>query len=122
MLLYDAACRLCRFTARLVVRIDRAHELAVLPLQDDEAAALLASLSPEQRLASWWIALPNGSLLGQGAGLPALFEAMRITRPLGVVARALPGRLLDRTYELVARNRRTIGRLVPDGPPPRRYP
>lgn len=120
--MYDATCRLCRFTARLVVRLDRAHELAVLPLQDGEATPLLAALPPDQRLASWWIALPDGSVLGQGAGLPVLLGAVHVTRPLAAVARASSGRVLDQAYELVARNRRAIGRFVPDGPAPRRFP
>jgi len=30
--------------------------------------------------------------------------------------------MLDRAYGLIARNRRTLGRFVPDGGAPRRYP
>lgn len=122
VLLYDAACRLCRFTARLVVRVDRAQEVAVLPLQDAEAGPLLASLPPERRLESWRLGLPDGSLVGRGSGMPRLLEAMRMTRPLAAMLPRRHGGWLDRAYELVARHRGAIGRFVPDGPAPRRFP
>jgi hypothetical protein len=38
------------------------------------------------------------------------------------VLEAMPPRLLEAQYELIARNRRRLGRLVPDGPAPRRFP
>jgi hypothetical protein len=62
---------------------------------------LLASLSEDERLASWRLARRDGSLVGYG-----------IVR----------GRVPDALYRLVARNRDVLGRLVPDGPAPRRYP
>jgi predicted DCC family thiol-disulfide oxidoreductase YuxK len=122
VLLYDAACRLCRFTARLVIRLDRTHDLAVLPLQDDEATPILASLPREQRLESWRLACPGGSLVGRGAGLPRLLEAVRLTRPLGPILRRVPESALDRAYDVIARRRGAIGRLAPNGPAPRRFP
>ena len=122
VLLYDAACRLCRLTARVAVRADRAHELAVLPLQDEAATSLLSSLPREQRFESWRLALPDGSLAGGGSGLPSLLAAMRLTRPLAAILRRMPESVLDRAYELVADNRSSVGRFVPDGPAPRRFP
>lgn len=122
MLLYDADCRLCRFVARLVARIDIRSELAVLPLQDLEAASLLESLTAEERLDSWRLALPDGSLPGYGAGLVALAGSLRATRPLRRALGALPAGALDTAYRLGARHRSRIGRLVPDGAAPRRFP
>jgi predicted DCC family thiol-disulfide oxidoreductase YuxK len=122
VLLYDAACRVCRFAARSVVRIDRRRELAVLPLQDDEAATLLAELPEDERLASWRLVSPDGSIVGYGAGLPRLLAAMRLTRPVARALRIVPPRLLDRVYRAVAGNRGRVGWVAPDGPAPRRFP
>jgi hypothetical protein len=45
---------------------------------------------------------------------------MRLTRPAGRLLGVLPPRLLEGAYDAVARNRRRLGRMVPDGPAPRR--
>lgn len=122
VLLYDGGCRLCRFAARIVLRLDREQTLAVLPLQDPEATRLLEPLPVEERLASWRLARTDGSLVGYGAGAVTLARSLRLTRLLGRVLDAMPQRLLEALYELIAQNRRRLGRLVPDGPAPRRFP
>jgi predicted DCC family thiol-disulfide oxidoreductase YuxK len=98
VLLYDAGCRFCRWAARLVVRADRLERLAILPLSDPAAAPFL-ELVPD-RFASWRLVRRDGSLVG--------YAWVR-------------GRLPDGVYSIVARNRGRLGRLVPDGPAPRRY-
>lgn len=122
MLLYDGECRLCRFAARTVARLDRRHELALLPLQDDAAEPLLTTLGKDERLASWRFAHLDGSLSGHGAGIPELLESMRLTRSVGRLLGRAPAGALECVYAAVARNRRTLGRLVPDGAAPRRHP
>jgi hypothetical protein len=53
----------------------------------------------------------------------ALFAEVRLTRPLGRVLRALRlSRLVDAFDKFAARHRGRLGRFVPDGPVPRRYP
>lgn len=122
VLLYDADCRLCRFAARTAARLAREEELALLPLRDPAAEPLLAPLDEAQRLATWRLARVDGSLAGYGTGVPELLAATRLGRPLARLSRLLPASTLDAAYRLVARNRELIGRLVPDGPAPRRYP
>ena len=122
VLLYDRECRFCRFAARSVARLDRRHELALLPLQDDAAAALLAALEEDERLATWRIVQLDGSLIGYGAGIADLLAAMRLTRPLGRLVARVPDGAFELLYRAVAQNRATLGRLVPDGSAPRRYP
>ena len=119
-LLYDADCRLCRFAARIVDRLDRHREVALLPLQDPEAEPLLDGLAEAEHLASWRLAREDGSLAGRGAGAPELLRAMRLTRPAGRLLNRVPPGVLEAAYDLVARNRSRLGRLVPDGPAPRR--
>jgi predicted DCC family thiol-disulfide oxidoreductase YuxK len=103
-----------------VVRIDRERALAILPLQDPRADALLAALPGQERLASWRLVAPDGTLAGYGAGVPALLRAMRPTRPLGRLLGLVPAGALDAAYGLIARNRGRLAKLVPDGPAPRR--
>jgi len=122
VLLYDGDCRLCRFAARCVVRLDRRQELAFLTLQDDAATPLLAAVPMSERYDTWRLASTDGSLSGFGAGAPALLESMGVTRPVGRLLGRIPDAMLDRVYRLIARNRGTLGRLIPAGPAPRRYP
>jgi predicted DCC family thiol-disulfide oxidoreductase YuxK len=121
VLLYDSGCRVCRFTARLVQRIDRGQRLAYLPLEADEARSLLERLPEEERMASWRLARPDGTLAGRGAGAPAVLRELGHERVAGVLD-AVPETVLEHGYDLVARNRGHIGRLVPNGPAPRRFP
>jgi hypothetical protein len=84
--------------ARVAARLD---SLAILPLDDPEAALLVAELPAEERLASWRLVRRDGSLAGYAW-----------TR----------GRIPDAVYRAVAGRRALLGRLVPDGPAPRRFP
>jgi hypothetical protein len=60
---------------------------------------------------------------GDAGGGVALFAEVRLTRPLAQALRVLrAGRPIDALDKLVARRRGGLGRLVPDGPAPRRYP
>lgn len=101
VLLYDADCRFCRFAARCVARLDIRGRLAFLPLDDAEAERFLDPLPEEERSASWRLVRRDGSLLGYGG---------------------VRGRVPDAIYAFVARHRGTLGRVVPDGHAPRRFP
>ena len=93
VLLYDGGCRFCRFTARVAARFDRGR-YAYLPFDDPDAESLLARLPEPKRYASAHLVRPDGSFWSPSSG----------------------------PYRLVARNRRRLGRLVPDRPGPHRYP
>ena len=120
MLLYDGECRLCRFTARCVARFDRRQELTFLPLHDAAASTLLAALAEDERLDTWRMVRPDGSLTGYGAGIPDLLQAMRLTRLVGRLLGRVPDGALEAFYRVIARNRGALGRRFPDGPAPRR--
>ena len=83
------------------MRLDRRERLAILPLDDPAAQPLLAAISQTERLASWRLARRDGALVG--------YAGVR-------------GRIPDALYRAVAERRDLLGRLVPDGPAPRRYP
>jgi hypothetical protein len=72
----------------------------------------------------WWLVLRDGTPIpGDAGGGVALFAEARLTRPLGRVLRALhASALVDALDKVVSRHRSRLGRFVPDGPAPRRYP
>jgi hypothetical protein len=52
-----------------------------------------------------------------------LLTELRTTRPVGVALRRLRlSHAVDAFDRLLSRYRKRLGRLVPDGPAPRRYP
>jgi len=116
-LLYDGDCRFCRFAARAVDRLDPEHRLALLPFDDPDAAALLSELPEGERAASWQLFLPGGRRASRGRGLVDLLDALDRAPRLAAALQRVP---LDSLYALVANRRRALGRLVPDGPAPRR--
>ena len=104
--------------------MDRHGELALLPLAEEEAGHLLAPVPEERRGECWWLVLRDGTAVAgdQGGGV-MLLTHLGLTRPLGRVLRALRlSRPIDALDTLLARLRKHLGRFVPDGPAPRRYP
>lgn len=85
---------------------------------------MLWSIPEEMRDECWWFVRRDGTAVAgdAGGGIGLLLE-LRLTRPLGWVLRASPaGRAFDAIDKLVAGRRGRLGRVVPDGPAPRRYP
>ena len=85
---------------------------------------MLASVPEEARGECWWLVLRDGTPVAgdNGAGVLILSE-LRATRPLGrALARVGASPLVDALDKTVARHRSALGRIVPDGPAPRRYP
>jgi hypothetical protein len=98
--------------------------LALLPLADEEAGRLLASVPEERRGECWWLVLRDGTpVAGDGGGGVLLFAEVQLTRPIGRVLMTLRlSPVIDGLDGLLAHHRRRLGRFVPDGPAPRRYP
>jgi hypothetical protein len=85
---------------------------------------LLAAVRESERAERWWLVLREGTALrgDDGAGT-ALLRKLRITRHLGATLERLRlSPVVDAFDRLVSRHRGRLGRLVPDGPAPRRYP
>jgi hypothetical protein len=98
--------------------------LALLPFADDAATHLLADVPEQQRQDCWWLVLRDRTLVpGDAGGGVALLAELRLTRPLGRLLRAVEAQpAIDALDKLVSHHRGRVGRLVPDGPAPRRYP
>jgi len=118
-LFYDDGCKFCRASAALMARIDRDQRISVLPFSDPDADRFLASLTPEERAASFHLVRRDLSVVSAGA---AATELMRGAPGWGWLARlarrfaAVQG-AIDRFYRVVANNRSHLGRLVPDVAP-----
>lgn len=120
VILYDADCRFCRFSARAVARVDRRDRLAFLPFADEAAGPLLTSLPGDERHASWHLARSDGGVVSGGAAVSVLLATLGYERLARIAARRET--LIERLYRRVAAHRRRFGRVVPDGPAPRRFP
>jgi hypothetical protein len=85
---------------------------------------LLAGVPEEKRDECWWLVLRDATPIpGDAGGGVALLSEVQVTRPLGWLLRvARAATLIDALDKLVSRHRGRLGRLVPDGPAPRRYP
>jgi predicted DCC family thiol-disulfide oxidoreductase YuxK len=119
VVLFDGDCRFCRWSARALERIDRRRRLAFLPFDDPRAEALLHSVPADERRTHVWLADAGGGLSGGGAAavrLLSLLGSARVARLPGIAT------VIGRGYDAVSSARGRLGRLVPDGPAPRRFP
>ena len=116
-LLYDGDCRFCRFAARTADRLDRERRIALLPFDDPDALELVERLPAGERAASWQLVLPDGRRASRGRGVVELLRVTGRAPRLAWSLRLLP---LDHLYAVVARHRPALGKLVPDGPGPKR--
>ena len=103
--------------------MDRRGGLALLGLADPSADRQFEHVSEEERGSSLWLVLPDGRMLSAGAAALGALEWLPATRPLARTAAVLHTQpVAEALYALVARNRDLLGRCVPEGPAPRRYP
>ena len=114
IVIYDGDCGFCRTALALILRADRQRALRPLALGTQEADALLADLTQQQRDASWHLVSPDGHRESAGAAGPALLALLPGgSAPAALLAR-LPGPT-QRTYEWVAEHRSLFSRLLPSG-------
>lgn len=93
-------------------------------MKDERAEPYLAPIPEHARFASYHLVWPDGSYLSGGrAGIPVL---QMLGAPLSWLGKLLGALRLTWlavvVYALVSRNRGWLGRFVPDGPGPVRYP
>jgi predicted DCC family thiol-disulfide oxidoreductase YuxK len=124
VLFYDAECRFCRATARVIAALDSGKRFAMLPFSDPLACEMLASVPESDRERSIHVAQPDGWVASAG---DALIELTRIFPGGRCVADAAwrnepLHRLFRFGYQAVADRRGTLSRFAPDGPSPVRRP
>ena len=98
--------------------------MAPLPLTDQRAGELLAQVPEHKRSECWWLVLRDRSLVpGNDGGGVMLLDAMRLTHWGGRGLRWLRlSPAIDAIDDILARYRKHMGRFVPEGPAPLRYP
>jgi predicted DCC family thiol-disulfide oxidoreductase YuxK len=114
VLFYDGDCGFCRWCVAKVLAWDRDGSVTPLAIQSPEAAELLTDVEPEQRLASWHLCDPGGTVFSAGAAFAPLLRLLPGGSPLAAFASRWP-RVVERGYRLVAANRGALGTLVTKG-------
>jgi predicted DCC family thiol-disulfide oxidoreductase YuxK len=105
---YDGACPLCRREIALMRRLDRRGRLHFID------AAVEGTTCPIDRAAllSRFHACEDGVMLDGAAAFAAMWRAIPVLRPIGLLARYRPILvLLERLYARFLRYRPTIQRL-----------
>ena len=108
---YDGACPLCRREIALMRRLDRRGRIAFV----DVAAPGAAASCPIDRAAllARFHAEEDGRLLSGAAAFAAMWRAIPLLRPLGVIARNRRVlSLLERAYVRFLRVRPALQRLA----------
>ncbi len=78
----------------------------------------------EKRGECWWLILRDGTpVAGDGGGGVMLLSELPLTRLLGWALHTLKlSPLVDAVDRFLAKYRKRLGRFVPEGPAPRRFP
>jgi predicted DCC family thiol-disulfide oxidoreductase YuxK len=114
LIVFDAACVLCSGFARFVYRVDRKARFRFVSAQSPTGKRIFRAvgLDPEQ--------MESNVLVVDGKAhlkMPAFAAAMRaLGLPWALLSPA--GRLPDRFYDMIARNRYRLGRKACPLPPP----
>jgi predicted DCC family thiol-disulfide oxidoreductase YuxK len=109
ILLYDAGCGFCRWSAEWLRRWDRRRRLRLVPLHNPEARDLLTELPEARRSESWH--LVDHRVRSGGAAVAPLLWLLPGGAPLALVADRFPT-ATDRAYRWVADHRDRIGALL----------
>jgi predicted DCC family thiol-disulfide oxidoreductase YuxK len=113
-ILYDSECRFCRWSLAWLLRWDRARRLEPLALGDPRATSLLDPMPEAERMGSWHLVGPGGSVASAGAAAPGLLRLLPGGAVLAALAERFPG-AVERGYRAVARRRGALGRRLTDG-------
>jgi predicted DCC family thiol-disulfide oxidoreductase YuxK len=111
VILYDAECGFCRWSADRVLAWDVHHRLRPVALQDPEADRLLGGMDPDRKMASWHLVTRDGRVLSAGAAVPGLLRLLPGGAPLALIAGLIPGPT-DAVYRLVANHRDRLASLL----------
>jgi predicted DCC family thiol-disulfide oxidoreductase YuxK len=109
LILYDDDCGFCKWMVQWFLLWDRAGTLRTLPIQSPDADPLLRHMAPDDRLASWHLALPDGALHSGGEAFPPLLRLLPGGKPFAAAVARIPG-IADRAYRWVAKNRSALSK------------
>jgi predicted DCC family thiol-disulfide oxidoreductase YuxK len=111
VMVYDGACNLCHGWVRFTLKRDHKDRLKFLAAQSPLGQEFLKrNRLPAQTFDSFYL-VENAVILHKSVGFLSLMQYLRWPWPWLAVFSYLPARMLDRLYDLIARNRyRWFGR------------
>jgi predicted DCC family thiol-disulfide oxidoreductase YuxK len=110
-ILYDRDCGFCIWSLNRVLAWDRRRRLRPVAIQSDEGQRLLAGMDPADRLASWHLVAPDGTVTSAGAAAEPLARLLPGARPLASLVRSFPG-ATERVYRWVSEHRGTLANVL----------
>ncbi|MFP5078330.1 thiol-disulfide oxidoreductase DCC family protein [Rhizobium sp. YIM 134829] len=106
---FDGSCPLCRREIAVMRRLDRRRAIDFVDVADGEAGCPI----DRAELLARFHALENGRLLSGARAFAAMWRAIPVLRPLGVIAdRPLLRPLFKAAYRVFLRLRPRLQRLV----------
>ena len=105
IIIFDGHCVLCSRFARFVLRHDRHAVFRLMAAQTPVGQAIYGHLHLDPVQFETNVLLENGQAWFKSAGTIRMFEHLGFPWSLCSVLRVVPRSLLDRLYELIARNR-----------------
>jgi predicted DCC family thiol-disulfide oxidoreductase YuxK len=112
VVLYDADCGFCRWSADQILARDRGGHLRAVPLQSAEADLLLRGMDQETKMASWHLVTEDGTIYSAGSAIAPLMRILPgLPRRFAPFTAAVPP-VTGIAYRLIARNRERLGRLI----------
>ncbi|MEM9383679.1 MAG: DUF393 domain-containing protein [Pseudomonadota bacterium] len=107
---FDSDCPLCVREIALIRRLDKRGRIAFVDVRNEADSC---PLNPDTLLARFHAQEYDGDLVSGAAAFAAMWRAIPLLRPLGVLARVTPVLwLLERLYRAFLRVRPGLQRLV----------
>jgi predicted DCC family thiol-disulfide oxidoreductase YuxK len=105
IIIFDGYCALCSGWARFVLRHDRREKYRLLPAQTPLGRALYVHYGLDPDSYETNILIEDGRAWFKSAGSIRMAEGLGGPWSAAMLLRPLPSGLLDRAYDLIARNR-----------------
>ena len=111
-ILYDPDCGFCRVCVAVVLRWDRRRTLRPVSSTSTEGIELLRGMPEDERMASWHLVLPDGTVHSAGAAFSPLFRLLPGGGPLARLTDRFP-EAAERGYRFVADHRTAFSKPLP---------
>lgn len=106
---FDGSCPICTREIALMRKLDKTRTISFI---DITSPTSVCPLNPAELLARFHVE-ENGTMLSGAAAFAAMWRAIPVLRPLGLLARnAVVFGLLERLYAVFLRHRPRLQRLV----------
>jgi predicted DCC family thiol-disulfide oxidoreductase YuxK len=111
-ILYDPDCGFCRVCVAVVLRWDRRRTLRPVSSTSTEGIERLRGMPEDERMASWHLVLPDGTVHSAGAAFSPLFRLLPGGGPLARLTDRFP-EAAERGYRFVADHRTAFSKPLP---------